>query len=79
MVEIVGWAFVILGFLFLVLGLIEAIRKLFGAGGAGTTGVVGELIEALIKAGLLNVALGLVLVSVGLRMLGYDVFPETTK
>lgn len=78
MVEFVGWAFVILGFLFLVVGLIEAIRKLLGIGD-GTTGVIGDVILALIKAGLFNVAIGVLLVAIGLRILGYDVFPAPTK
>lgn len=78
MVEVIGWAFVILGLLFLVLGLIEAYRKLFPSG-PKTEGVIEDVIAALIKAGLLNAAIGLVLVAIGLRILGYDVFPTPTE
>jgi hypothetical protein len=78
LVDVIGWAFVVLGFLFLVLGLIEAYRKLFPSG-THTEGVIEDLIAALIKAGLLNAAVGLVLVAIGLRILGYDVFPTPTK
>jgi hypothetical protein len=79
MVEFIGWVFVVLGILFLVLGLIEGFRKLKPENRPGPEGVIEDLIGALIKAGLLNVAIGLVLVTIGLRMLGYDVFPASTK
>jgi hypothetical protein len=78
LVDVIGWALVVLGFLFLVLGLIEAYRKLFPSG-PHTEGAIEDLIAALIKAGLLNAAIGLVLVAIGLRILGYDVFPTPTK
>lgn len=79
MVTAVGWAVILLGLLFLLLGLVEAIRRVFGdppklAGGGIDWGA---FIEALVKAGLFNIAIGLALLILGLRMIGVDVFPAT--
>jgi hypothetical protein len=79
-IEVLGVTLIVLGTLFVVLGLYEAFRKVFPKSGGrprledGTTDWVG-IIADLIKLGLVNVGIGLFLIIVGLRMLGAEVFP----
>ncbi len=75
--EVVGWVLIILGILFLVVGLIEAFKKVTSEKPTLATGGIDwpALIGALIKAGLLYIAVGLGLLLLGLELAGYDVFP----
>jgi hypothetical protein len=69
MEDVLGWVLVVLGVLFLIVGLIEAFRKVLTASAARAGGIDwGALIGALIKAGLLYIAVGL-----GLLLLGLDI------
>ena len=66
-----------LGVLFLVVGLIEAVKKVLAppAGARGSIDIPG-LIGALIKAGLLYIAVGVTLLVLGLELIGQDVLPN---
>ena len=75
MKDIIGWILVIVGILFLIVGLIEAFRKVTSDASVRTqSGDIdyGKLIEALIKAGLLYVAVGVALIVLGLQLTGED-------
>lgn len=76
-VAVVGWVLIILGFLFLVLGLVGAARKvLVNVAGGATTMSAGfpwiEVIKALLKEGTWGVcaALGVGLLVLGLFLTG---------
>ena len=78
MEDVLGWILIVLGILFLIVGLIEAFRKVTGGAPQREAGGIDwpKLIEALVKAGLLYIAVGIVLLILGLELTGQDVLTD---